>query len=1181
MRKGFARFFGGIAAAAALVLILSLTATAQFRAAVQGVVADSSGGLSAGATVTLLNNETGRSQTTTTNGGGFYRFSSLAPGAYTLSAELQNFKKSTQDLTVAAENTQGVDIILAAGNISEVVNVTSEATALETENGNVQKAISTEEIRRLPQQGRDPYELLRLAPGVFGDAARGADGQAANLPNSTGPGGSNLSIFQSENQVPISAAGQRVTTNNFQIDGVSVNSLQYGGAAVVTPNQESVKEVLVSATSFSAEDGRNSGAQIKVVSQNGTNDFHGSAVFKYNDPGFNAFNRFFGIPGRSVSVPQRVENRFKQYGGSFGGPLPLPHFGEGGPVFDSGKDRSFFFFSYEGLRNNTSNTYQAFVETAQYRQQVIAARPNGVTAQVFQSAGIAPRTIGFIPRTCAQVFGSNAATRCRDVAGGLDLGSLAGARGTYLDDFSAQSIGAGFDGIPDIAYGSFENPQQQHGNQFNFRFDFNVNNNNQLAISSYITTRSDLSADSSAESRPGADLRNKPLTYVVTGIYRSNLSATMLNEFRTNFTRFKQDQVQAAQDTNFGIPRVEVEGLPFDRIRFGAQRSETTPAIFKQNTLDFGDTLTMVFGNHAVKVGGTYRREFDNNDLSGGARPVYSFVGLFNLANDAPIFEGINVDPRNGGIADSQRSFRSSDIAGFIQDDWKARPNLTLNLGLRYEYFSPLTETGNRITNLQLGTGARTLLDAKVVPVKSLNKGDKNNFAPRFGFAYSPAFFNFLRDKAVIRGGFGVNYNRIPSVIFSNSRGNPPAFARFGVCCGTRGDPFVGGQIQYYIGGGNSPTSFPRNTVLGGGINPANGLPNVGGAEIYGSAGDVPNAEVYKYSLELQYQMPFDIVASVGYEGNQSRHLIRLVNQNFLYDTNPNISAAFFATPDVNASYNGLNVRAERRFANNFQITANYRFSKSIDSLSNEGPGAVTNQTYPIDLSTEKGPSDYDVRHNFNLSGLYELPFFRNQKTLAGKLLGGFEINGIVTRHTGFPWTPKVNGNIRTNGTTNNNVAFLSPIRPIAFYGNVHQDTSNAAFLSPNGYFDGGAALYFNGSLRRDPARFNDPSLLTNAPGIGRNTFRGPNYESIDISVAKKFGLSGIGFLGENSNLEIRVNAFNVFNNLNLRQFNFFDRGTIVADAYDPSNPVYNPNFGEPSGALAGRVVEFQARFRF
>jgi hypothetical protein len=1173
MHKGFAKLFNAFFVGL-LVVALSQITHAQFRAAIQGTVTDSNGGTISGATVTLNNNETGRAQTATTNENGFYRFSSLAPGSYSLSVEQANFKKGTiENINIAAEVVQGTDVVLEAGGITETVTVEGGATtALETETGNVQKQISTAEIRDLPQAGRDPYNLLRLTPGIFGNAARSAGGQASNLPNATGPGGSNSAIFQVENQVPISANGQRVSANNFQIDGVSVNSLQFGGAAVVTPNQESVKEVLVSGTSFSAEDGRNSGAQVKVVSQQGTNDFHGSAFFKYNDPGFNAFNRFFGIPGTPrVSTPQRVENRDKQFGGSIGGPFPFLNFGEGGPVTRSGKDRSFFFFSYEGLRSSQDNTYQAFVETAQYRQQVIALRPGGTTAQIFQLPGIEPRVIGFIPRTCADVFGGAAAARCRDVAGGLDIGSLAGTRNVYLPfgpNPGQVDIGGGFDGIPDIAFANLSNPRKTIGNQYNFRIDFNVNDKNQLAFSSYFTPLDDTTADDSSRSRPSSDIRFRPLNYLLTGIYISNLSSTMVNEFRANLTRFRSDDLQLAENTNLAIPNIEVEGLPFDRIRFGRRRSETTPALFSQNTFEFSDTMTKVIGNHALRFGGLFRRELDNNSLIGGARPLLSFVGLFNLANDTPIFESVNADPRTGAPADASRFFRTSNIAGFIQDDWKARPNLTLNFGLRYEYFSPLTETQNRITNLQLGTGLNTLTGARLVGVESLSKSNRKNFAPRFGFAYSPSFGNFLggfKDRIVIRGGAGIYYNRIPNVVFSNTRGNPPFFARYNICCGTNGSPFANGQIVYALGSSNSPSSFPTIPALGTGINPATGLPNVGDVEIYGSPENLPNAEVYKYSLELQYQMPFNIVTSVGYEGNQSRHLIRLVNLNFFYPRNAGIFAAFFPQADINASYDGLNLRAERRFAQGFQLTANYRFSKSLDTLSGEGPGAVTNQTYPIDLRQEKGPSDYDVRHYFTLSGLYELPFFRNRETLAGKLLGGIQITGILTRHTGFPWTPKIEQGLRGAGGD-----FFGPIRPTAYFGGVQQNTSNSSFLQQNGYFTGGGTRYFSTAVRTDAT--GTPTFQLNPPGIGRNSFRGPNYTSVDMSLAKRFGLPSLGVFGEEGpNLELRVNAFNIFNNLNLQQFNFFSSGTFVN----------RPNFGEPDGALAGRTIELQARFRF
>src|ERR1044072_1544119 len=215
------------------IISLAATAHAQFRAGIQGTVTDPAGAVVPEATVTLTSNETARAVTVTTSGEGFYRFDALAPGIYTLSVEKAGFKKSTfESVTVGAERVQGVDVVLTTGEVSEVVTVTeTSAPALETENANLNKAISTTEVRQLPQFGRDPYELARLTPGVFGDAARGGTGGAINLPNSAGPGGSSRGIFQTENAPQISANGQRLSANNFQIDGTSVNSLGNGGAA--------------------------------------------------------------------------------------------------------------------------------------------------------------------------------------------------------------------------------------------------------------------------------------------------------------------------------------------------------------------------------------------------------------------------------------------------------------------------------------------------------------------------------------------------------------------------------------------------------------------------------------------------------------------------------------------------------------------------------------------------------------------------------------------------------------------------------------------------------------------------------------------------------------------------------------------------------------------------------------
>jgi hypothetical protein len=1153
------------------LLLPLVSADAQFRAGIQGNVADSTGALVPDATVTLTNKETGAKQTTATNADGFYRISGLPPGTYSLVVEKSGFKRQVFDnVVVNAEDTQGLDVALTAGEVAESVTVTEEtAQALETENGNVTRALTTREIRELPQVGRDPYELVRLTPGIFGDGARAGNGQAVNLPNTTGPGGSNNSIFQTENQVQISANGQRLSANNFMIDGVSVNSFNWGGAALVTPNQESVKEVRVLSATYSAEDGRNSGAHVKVVSQGGANDVHGSAFFKYNSPKLNAFNKFGG-PG---APPIRVSDYIRQFGGSVGGPLYFPRFGEGGPTTIGGRNRSFFFFSYEGLRNTTDDVGRAFVETPEYRALVQQLRPGGVTASILSQPGIAPRTINILTPSCA-IFG-NDPLRCRVVAGGLDIGSPTGSLGQYVS--LGNPTGGGFDGIPDIHEIQFALPGFDRGNQYNVRLDFLRTTKDSLTLSTYITKQNNLNSDSAGKGRPIADLPLKPLNTSGTIIYRRIISATSLNEARFNATRFSVDQQRDATNTNFAIPRVEVEGLPFDRIRFGADRGEATPGIFAQNIFEFSDTLTKVIGNHGFKFGGVFRIEQDNSDLSGGSRPLYSFSGLFNLANDTPIFEAINADPRTGDPADAQRYFSTNYYAAFIQDDWNVRPNLVLNLGLRYEYYSPLKEKDSRLTNLFFGPNG--LVDSRVETVEEMYEPDKNNFAPRFGFAYSPRL-RFLGlgsetgASSVIRGGFGVAYNRIPVAPLANVRGNPPFFGRFNICCGTAptdfGTPFANGQILYATGASNSVTSYPRNPALGGGIDPDTGGPNSGAVEIWGTPQELPNPYVYTYSLEIQQELPAKLTGTIGYQGSAGHKLIRLVNQNFLSQNNPAFFQVFFTTPDVNSNYNALNANLVRRFSDGLQLQANYRWSKSIDQLSYEGPGFVTNQTFPQDNSTERGPSDFDVRHYFNLSALYELPFFRRRNDTMAKILGGFEVAALVTARTGFPFTPVVGGCTSTPGGPQ-----LCPVRPQGYSGPTELDTSDEAFMTGSN-FPGGGAPFFT--------VFDQPNNTVAPPGIGRNSFRGPGYFSVDMSLIKHTRLGG--FLGESSDLELRANFFNVFNQLNLKPFEF-GSDAVTLGFFDVRGPneagvlTNNPRFGIATQGLAGRVVELQARFRF
>ena len=293
---------------AAFTLPCAGTAEAQFRASIQGTVTDSSGAAVPGATIVVTNQDTGRRQRDRSPA----RPASIASRRCRLASTRSprrsaGFKEAVaENVEVAAEEARGLDLTLEAGNLQETVTVTAGAPTLRTENAEISGTFSSVEIKSLPQVGRDPYELVRLAPGVFGLGARDGAGNSVGVPNQQGPGGSNSSVFGTENQVPISANGQRVEANNFQLDGVTAMSQAWGGAAVVTPNQESVKEIRVISSSYSAENGRNTGAQVQVVSQNGTNDFHGSLVFKRNTPGLNSYQSDDWV-GPAGELPERVE----------------------------------------------------------------------------------------------------------------------------------------------------------------------------------------------------------------------------------------------------------------------------------------------------------------------------------------------------------------------------------------------------------------------------------------------------------------------------------------------------------------------------------------------------------------------------------------------------------------------------------------------------------------------------------------------------------------------------------------------------------------------------------------------------------------------------------------------------------------------------------------------------------
>lgn len=1132
--KTSARLFPAILAIVSILQILAPAGFAQYRAGIQGVVTDPNGGLVPEARVTLTSQETNVEHVTRTGGDGVYTITGLAPGRYALSAEKTGFsKKVLSDVTIGAEQMQSVNVQLQVGQTTESITVEAAVTPLlDTETAMITGTISTKEIQSLPSFSRDPYQLLRLAPGVFGDGSLASGGATNSIPgtNQGGPSATD-SIFKVENGVQIIANGTRQNSNNFQIDGVGVNSTSWGGAAVITPNEESIKEVRVIANNYSAENGRNSGAQVLVVSQNGTNDYHGSAFFKWHRPGLNAYQRWNG-PGTPSPV-QKDTNRFNQFGGSVGGPI--------------WKNKLFAFFSYETLRNNSWNVGTAWFETSQYLQSAGAA--NSIARKLLSFPGEQPSYTRVIAMTCAQV--GLPATQCRDASGGLDLGSpLTTPLGTRDPTFgqtgTPYGIGGGFDGIPDAQFLETTYPNNNTSEQYNGRIDYDATSRDLFAFSSYWVPLN--SHFYNGPARAANSFNHSSLAQSWTGIYTHTFSPTMLNEARFGVSGWNWNEINSNPQVPWGLPTGNIAAAGSVSLQnFGAPGY----SIFDQKTYNGRDTLTKVQGSHSLKFGADISRSTFLDSAPWAARPSYDFHNLWDFANDAPYHESANFDPVSGQPTAAVKNLRFNVLGFFVQDDWKVKPNLTVNLGLRWEYFSPLTETKGNISNPLLGSGANVLTGLTIHKGGDLFHTSKNNWGPQVGFAWTPG----VQNKMVLRGGFGIGYNLQQLAITSNGRFNPP----FVVALDLYGPNILyatNANVHQYSGWPSNPAAIQQ-------FDPTSGLP-VGGAPVSltGFPNTMPSTVTYRFSLDAQYDLGHNWVATVGYQGSQSRHYTIQNNLNLLFTgaLNPRVQSLGWYSNDANAHYNALLTQLQHRFSRSFEIDTQYRLSRNTD----QGSQDYFMDMYPWNLAHANGPADFDVTHNFKFMGVWTPVIFRGSHSWMEKVLGGWTISAILNAHSGFPWTPNYCNTAGNVGYPNSGFYCLYPA---SYAGGAGGNYSNSTFMSPNGNFTKGALAYL--TVPTWPALGPPPNPASN---VHRNMFRGPHYLGDDFTVAKAFGLPHMKILGEGARLNLQANIYNLFNKLNLNNLNT----TISNDGLTS-----NPQFGQAQGALAGRIIELQARFSF
>ena len=1134
-----------------MVGVCASAANAQFRASIQGTVTDPDGGVIPGAILTLTDNDTNRVLTATSNDSGVYNFNALAPDHFTLSATAKGFQqKVISNVAIIPEQANAVNVQLVIGEATTTVNVSSDAVAaLDTETANLQGVVTSDQIQHMPSAGRDVFQLAQLAPGAFGDGAQGGGGGSHNIPGSQGPGGTGATtgIFQTENGPQTLAGGGQYETNGISVDGISTVSAVWGGTTVITPNEDSVDNVKISTNAYDAENGRFSGAQMQVTSKSGTNSIHGSLFFRVNRPGLNAYQPYNGPNSLVAGSPQarglqRDTARFNQYGGSVGGPI--------------WKDRVFAFFAYETVRNSSQSTANGWYETPAFDA---LASSSSIASKFLTFPGGTPNNGTFIEQTCANAGlnqdPSKGAVTCQQITGqGLDIGSpLKTGLGTQDLGWTGASnpgVGGGFDGVADIAYYQTAAPFHQIADQYNGRLDANITGKDHIAFAIYWVP---LSTQQFNGAQRAYNLFNHNQTNdAFSVIYNRTFSPSFLNEARANAAGYRYNEVADNPQEPFGLPQDNIDSEGSAAVNFFGAPG---PGVFNQWTYTYKDVATKVLQNHTVKFGGELTRLYYLNEPIYNARPQYNFYNIWDFLNDAPHHEQ-GVFDRNTGTPTPNRSDNRENLWGFfVQDEWKARYNLTLNLGLRYNYFGSLYAKQNNISSVRFGSGSNLFTGISLQRGGNVWNPQKGNFGPQIGFAYSPQMFN---GKMVVRGGYGLNFNQEEIAITGQVTNNPgdavsPTY--------DSPNPTAINPLIVYAVPSDAHTIFgyPPNPNTITSYNSAN-LPTVGGLGLTAFPNNLPTAFTHHYSLDTQVDLGHQLVATAGYQGSAAHHLISQLNAYVYgegqgYAFNPLISSISLYNSEAASNYNALLLGFKHNMSHQFSANADFTWSKSMD----DGSGPYENDPYPYNPYFARGRSDFNFGKAFKAYGVYQPVFFRGSHGWLEKIAGGWSVSGIFNIHSGFPWTPVSNGPSAYYASSG-----YGTFRPASYTGTAGHKYSNGAF-KPGA--DGNSSNFQGGGL----AYFTKPVYTTTGfpvPGIARNSFTGPGYKDLDGTLTKNFGLPNLPVLGERAGLEIRADAFNLFNNSNL-------------DVSQINNDIGGGNFGVIRAALGARVVNLQARFSF
>lgn len=1115
-----------MAFAALLFAALCVTAYAQGTSSLTGTVTDPNGAVVSGATVTVTNIATNVSSTTQSTDSGLYRFPTLPVGTYNVKVEAAGFSTAQVEqvvLTVAQVVTQ--DVKLAIGAASETVTVVAGGEQLaQPSESSVSQLLNRNVWESYPLENRDTNEFINLLPGAVPDEFAGSTrGAAVN--------------------------GVRGGTGNFLVDGFDNNDQGQGGrgalvsGGITSISPEAIQEYRVITNNYAAQYGKGGGFVTDTVLRGGTNDVHGS-LFEYNRIQKLAANDFFS--NREGIHDQLVRN---QFGGSFGGPIK--------------KDKTFAFGTAEFQRlrqagpiTTTSTTQQFldFVNSGAFAT-FMESNPNGLCVRELGAAcpgGFShSRNIGPVYKSLAANQNVPLATRnLSNTAAGLFTALL-------LDDPIVYPV-------PVYGQVTVLNPSFLNVARFSVKVDHTFTSSSNLTATFLSEDSDNGDSFSGGDSAIGPSFVS-PGRSILSGLtFNHTWSPTITSESKVSYLRHRRD-FPDCPGTNRGPSVVTA----FDPIGVGFGCSSGFPQFFTDNQFQFQQHFSMLMGAHSFRTGAEYRRIRNGSSFQATQNALFLPAGVEELLTDGffgdeadqlffggPVFGGFvqaqaSLDPRTGAQPEYYRGYRANEFAGYFQDDWKIRRNLTLNLGVRYEYFGPPHNfRGGLDSNFYFGsaeTPVPTPSDNPFFPrnnplAAEVARGgfqqrdnniwqkDTNNFAPRVGFAWDV----FNNQRLVVRGGGGIFYDRIYNNLFENIRFNPPTFSTNTITAVGLGGTGVIGPLSS-PGIYTAPFSDASRLIFN---DPAfAAVPNPRHMDE-----NLLTPYVQQFFLGVQHEFAKDFLVEANYITTAAKKLTGIIDINTFPGRadggssdrdlgdgtrpNPNIEADNFRTNAFSSIYHGGQFTLRNRGWRGLQFNANYTFAKAIDELSDAFNSDARHGNFrpmnPYNIRNDRGRADFDIRHRFVTGFSYEPGLWKENRWL-----GGWVMTGIFQIQSGTPFTVyNSDEDPNADGFTSDRVVFTGT------GNNVYTNNQSPA----DGFFN---TNLFQGMVTRaeqiGPAAACGPGngVVLSATQwwcdgtLGRNTFEGPGFWNFDFGLHKKFKVT------ENTALQLQANAFNIFNHSN------------------------------------------------